>query len=159
VGLVINKPTQLPLVKLFPESAALNNRSENAYIGGPVDMASPALIFHAPKAPKQAMPLYDDVYLSFDAKLISKLMHDPKQTGDLRLFMGRAQWAPEQLQGEALEGSWYSLRAEGEVVFDRDPEHLWNRLHDRARPPSSVENRMSQPSGGQLRTARASPRI
>jgi putative transcriptional regulator len=137
VGLVVNKPSRLPLVKLFPESLALKNRTDNAYVGGPVDIAAPALVFHSPKPSKQAMLLYDDVYLSFDLKFITKLLRDPKQSGDFRLFLGRAQWAPEQLQGEALEGSWYSLRAEGDVIFDRDSDHVWKRLHDRAGPPPS----------------------
>ena len=35
VGLVVNKPTRLPLQKLFPKSPALKNRSENAYLGAP----------------------------------------------------------------------------------------------------------------------------
>jgi len=35
VGLVVNKPTRLPLVKIFPESPALKDRTENAYMGGP----------------------------------------------------------------------------------------------------------------------------
>jgi putative transcriptional regulator len=142
VGLVVNKPTRLPLLKLFPEIPALKDRSQNAYLGGPVDMGAPTLLFHARKPSKQAMLLYDDVYLSFDAKFISRFLQDRKQTGDLRLFLGRAQWAPEQLEGETLRGSWYSLRAEGEVLFDRDSEHLWKRMHERARPPTSVENRM-----------------
>jgi putative transcriptional regulator len=144
VGLVVNKPTQLPLVKIFPKSPDLKNRSDNAYLGGPVDMAAPALAFHSRKPPKQAIPLYDDVYLSFDPKFIAKLIQDPKETGELRLFMGRAQWAPEQLQGEALRGSWYSLRAEGEVIFEHDTEHLWKRLATRAEAPKSVERRMPQ---------------
>jgi len=151
VGLIVNKPTRLRLIELFPKSPTLKNSSQDAYLGGPVDVATPALIFHSPKPPKQAMLLFDDVYLSFDSKFILKLMHDPKQTGDLRLFLGRAQWAPEQLQGEALEGSWYSLRAEGDVIFDRDSEHLWRRLHERARPPASVRNRIPQPGGEQFR--------
>jgi putative transcriptional regulator len=155
VGLIVNRPTRLPLVELFPKSPTLKNSSADAYLGGPVDVETAALIFHAAKAPKQAMLLYDDVYLSFDGKLISRLMQDPKQTGDVRLFLGRAQWAPKQLQDEALEGSWYSLRAEGEVIFDRDSEHLWKRLHERARPPESVENSMPHPSRVRLRTAPA----
>lgn len=142
VGLIINKPTRLSLSKAFPKIPALKDRSDPVYMGGPVEMSTPALIFHAAKIPKQAIPLYDDVYLSFDPKLISKFLEDPKPMGDSRLFMGRAQWAPEQLDGEALEGSWYSLHAEGELIFDRDTEHLWKRLHDRARPASSVEYRM-----------------
>jgi putative transcriptional regulator len=144
VGLVVNKPTLLPLLKIFPKSPALKSRSENAYLGGPVDMAAPALAFHARKPPKQALLLYDDVYLSFDPKFITRLIQDPKETGELRLFMGRAQWAPQQLQGEALRGSWYSLRAEGEVIFDRDTEHLWKRLEERAEAPKSVQELLPQ---------------
>jgi len=159
VGLIVNKPTRLPLKNLFPKSPALKNRSENAYMGGPVDMAAPSLIFHARKPPKQVMLLYDDVYLSFDPQFIERILENPKQTGDLRLFLGRAQWAPEQLQGEALRGSWYSLRAEGEVIFEGDSEHLWNKLHERARPPSNVENRMPHRSDAEPRFAanRSSP--
>jgi len=138
VGIVVNKPSRLPLVKLFPDIPALKDRSDFAFVGGPVDMAAPALAFHSPKPFKQAMLLYGDVYLSFDLKFITKVLHDPKQTGDVRLFLGRAQWAPQQLQGEALEGSWYSLRAEGDVIFDRDSEHVWKLLHDRAGPPPST---------------------
>jgi putative AlgH/UPF0301 family transcriptional regulator len=76
VGLIVNKPTRLPLTKIFPKSSTLKNSPEDAYLGGPVDMATPALVFHAQKPPKQAMLLYEDVYLSFDTKFISKLMQD-----------------------------------------------------------------------------------
>jgi putative transcriptional regulator len=138
VGLVVNKPTRLPILKLFPKSPALRN--ENAYLGGPVDMATPALAFHARNPPKDALLLYDDVYLSFDPDFISELLQDAKQTGGVRLFLGRAQWAPEQLQGEALQGSWDRLRAEGEVIFDRDSEKLWKRMSERAQPPLSTQN-------------------
>lgn len=141
IGLIVNKPTRFPLNKLFPRSPRLRNSIDDAYLGGPVDMSTPALVFHAAKPPKHAMPLYDDVYLTFDGKFISRYLQDPGQSGDVRLFLGRAQWDPKQLQGEALEGSWYSLRAEGAVIFDRDSEHLWKRLHERARPPSDVHNR------------------
>jgi putative transcriptional regulator len=153
VGLIVNKPTKLSLAMLFPDSPALKDSSDDAYLGGPVDTDSAALVFHAAKPPKRALQLYDDVYLSFDGKLISKLLQDPKGTGEMRLFLGRSQWAPKQLQGEALDGSWYSLRAEGSVIFDRDSDHLWKRLHDRAKPPSDVKHHVPPASFGQAKTA------
>jgi putative AlgH/UPF0301 family transcriptional regulator len=155
VGLIVNKPARLRLFELFPKNPILKDSTEDAYLGGPMDVAAPALVFHSQKPPKQALLLYDDVYLSFDSKFIVKLMQDPKQSGDMRLFLGRAQWAPEKLQDEASEGSWYSLRAEGSVIFDRDSEKLWKRMHERARPPASVENRMTHPTKVQFRTAPA----
>ncbi len=158
VGLIVNKPTKLQLVKLFPDSPNLKDSAEAAYLGGPVDPDTGALAFHAAKAPKQAMLLYDDVYLTFDSKLITKLLRDPKQSGDVRLFLGRAQWDPNQLQGEALEGSWYSLRAEGSIIFDHDSANLWKRMHARAQPPSRVEIRPPHPSMAKVRgTTSAAP--
>lgn len=151
VGLVINKPTKLPLLKIFPESPVLKNSSDTAFMGGPVDLGTPALVFHSTNPPRDAMPLYDDVYLSFDPELISRRLKDPKQSGDLRLFLGRAQWAPAQLQGEAMEGSWYNLRAEGNVILDHDCEHLWDRLHGRAKPALTTRNWLAQPSTAELR--------
>ena len=156
VGLIINKPTRLPLSKVFPDSPAVKQRVGNAYMGGPVDIQSPALLLHAPKPPRNALRLYDDVYLSLDPDVISRLLEDSNQTGELRLFLGRSQWAPEQLQGEALRGSWYSLRAEGDVLFDHDYEHIWNRMHERARPPADVKNWMILPAVRILRWDQAS---
>jgi putative transcriptional regulator len=142
VGIVVNKPTRLPLSQLFPKSSALKNRSELVYLGGPVDMEVPALIFHSANPPEKAIPIYDGVYLTFDGKLILKELEDPKPEGEMRVFMGRAQWAPMQLDGEALEGSWYSLRTEGDVIFDHDSDSLWKRLHDRARPSGHIDYRV-----------------
>jgi putative transcriptional regulator len=159
VGLIINKPTQLHLNELFPKSRVLKKRVDTAYLGGPVDTDSAALVFHSSKPYEQAMLLYDDVYVSFDLKFISARLRDPEQRGDLRLFLGRAQWAPKQLQAEAFRGSWYSLRAQGDVIFEKDSEHLWQRLHDLARSRSNAQNflpegppeQFQRPSSGYLR--------
>lgn len=153
VGLIINKPSKVTLHELFPGSRLLKNRPDIAYIGGPVDLEAGALVFHAAKPPNRAMLLYDDVYVSFDGKFITARLRDAKQTGDLRLFLGRAQWAPAQLEAEAFRGSWYSLRAEGNVIFEQDSEEVWKRMHDRAQPRSDVENRLPQTPRGMFEAA------
>jgi putative transcriptional regulator len=142
VGLILNKPTQIPLAKLFPGNRLLKERTDTAYVGGPIEPDVAALVFHSPRPFDQALLLYDDVYVTFDLKFITARLKDPKQTGDVRLFLGRAQWDPKQLQDEAFDGSWYSLRAEGQVIFEGDSAKLWQRMHSRARPPSNVQNLM-----------------
>ena len=101
VGMIVNKPAPPPLVKILQQSPLFKSRTDIAYFGGPVDMTDLAVAFHTAKPPKTAIPLYDDVYLTFDGDFIMKLLRDPKQSGEMRLFLGRSQWAPEQLQGEA----------------------------------------------------------
>lgn len=141
VGIIVNKPTHIPLGKLFPKSPALKNRVEAAYFGGPVDIESPSLIFRSAKAAKHAIRLAGDVYVTFDPGLIEARFRDPKGAKDLRLFLGRAQWAPGQLQNEMLRGGWYSLRAEGSLIFSAHPEGVWRTLLERAQPGTVVEYR------------------
>ncbi len=145
VGLIVNKPTRITLLRLYPDSVALKDSAAKAYFGGPVDIGSPTLLFHSSKPPKHALSLFRDAYLTFDPDLISTLMNDPQPRGDLRLILGRAQWGPEQLQNEMREGSWDKLEAEGDLIFDSDSEHLWRRLHDRAQPRLEIRNFLREP--------------
>jgi putative AlgH/UPF0301 family transcriptional regulator len=78
--------------------------------------------------------LFGDVYVSFDRDFIKELLKDPEKTPDLRLFVGRSQWAPAQLQNEMVVGAWYSVRAETNLIFSASPQYLWRKLFERAEP-------------------------
>jgi putative transcriptional regulator len=39
--------------------------------------------------------------------------------------MGRAGWAPGQLEAELETGAWAIARADERVVFDEDPRQKW----------------------------------
>ncbi len=142
VGLIINKPTRLTLGKLFPESPALKNRTEPAYFGGPVDVRVPSVVFHSVTAPERALRLYGNVYLTFDPDLITTLLKNSQEASTPRLFLGRAQWAPAQLQNEMRQGAWYRVRAEGNLIFSSNPQRLWRTLHDRAAPSKYIQYRI-----------------
>jgi putative transcriptional regulator len=142
VGLIINKPTRMTLGKLFPESPALKDRTEPAYFGGPVGVRVPSVVFHSRTAPERALRLYGNVYLTFDPDLITTAFQNSQQASSPRLFLGRAQWAPAQLQNEIRVGSWYRIEAEGDLIFTSDPERLWRTLHDRAAPSKYIKYRL-----------------
>jgi len=128
VGLIINRPASVPLSQIFPDDKALKNRSEVAYFGGPVEPMAPGVIFRSSKAAKQATLLFGDVYASFDPKFIEELMKKREKKQDLHLFVGRSQWAPEQLQFEIAAGAWDSVHAETKLIFSSSPESLWRNL-------------------------------
>jgi len=134
VGLILNKPARVALSDIFPDDQAFENRSETAYFGGPVDPRAPGVVFRSSKPDKQATLLFGDVYVSFDPDLIRELLKEPKKTPDLRLFVGRSQWAPAQLQNEMAMGAWYSVRAETNLIFSATTQYLWRKLLDRAEP-------------------------
>ncbi|TAM78743.1 MAG: YqgE/AlgH family protein [Acidobacteria bacterium] len=152
VGLIINKPTRVTVGKLFPDSPELKNQTDHAYFGGPVEIRTPSVVFRSQKALDNAVRLSGNVYLTFDPDLISSVFQSAKPGSGLRLFLGRAQWAPGQLENEIRMGGWYKIEADGDLVFSADPDDLWPRLHARAAPSKYIRYRL--PSGGSYRSTR-----
>jgi len=134
VGLILNKSACVNLSGIFSDDEVLRNRSETTYFGGPVDPRTPGVLFRSSELPKRAELLFADVYLSFDPEFISELLKDPKKSSNLRLFLGRSQWAPAQLQNEMDVGAWYSVQAETSLIFSSKPQYLWRKLFERAEP-------------------------
>jgi putative transcriptional regulator len=134
VGLILNKPARIALSDIFPDDQALENRTETVYFGGPVDPRAPGVVFRSSKAAKQATLLFGDIYVSFNPDFIRDLLKEPEKTPDLRLFVGRSQWAAAQLQNEMAMGAWLSVRAETNLIFSLSPQYLWRKLFDRAEP-------------------------
>jgi len=134
VGLIVNRPARVSLSEIFPKDNVLKNRSETAYFGGPVDPQALGIVFRSSKPAKQAALLFGDVYVSFDPDFIKEVLKNPEKTPDLRLFVGRSQWVPAQLQNEVVKGAWYSVRAETNLIFSASPQYLWRKLFERAEP-------------------------
>jgi putative transcriptional regulator len=145
VGLIINRPTRLTLSRLFPDSPELKARTEHAYFGGPVDVRTPSVVFRSEKKPDNAVRLFGNVYLTFDSDLISSAFKSSKPGSGPRMFLGRAQWAPGQLENEIRLGGWYRIKAEGDLVFSPDPDNLWQTLHARAAPSKYIRFRPLSP--------------
>lgn len=153
VGLIINKPTRVTLGKLFPDTPEFKNRTDPAYFGGPVDIRIPSVVFHWQSAPENAVQLYGNVYLTFDHDLIARVFGKNQGPAQPRMFLGRAQWAPGQLQNEIARGSWYQVHADSDLIFTSQPDSLWRVLHARAAPSKYIRYRL--PPGKSQRVARS----
>ena len=138
VGLIVNKPTRVPLHDLFPDTS-LPKRDASAYFGGPVEVAARSALFRSATAPKNAIKVFGDVYVTFDPATIAARVESLQQAPQTRVFVGRAQWAPTQLEDETTEGSWYSLRADADAIFDPDGEGAWRKMLGRVEPRPFVE--------------------
>ena len=44
------------------------------------------------------------------------------------MYAGYSGWGAEQLQRETMSGAWSVLDGDAKVVFDRNPDTLWDRL-------------------------------
>jgi putative AlgH/UPF0301 family transcriptional regulator len=140
VGLIINKPSKIKVRDLFPDSPELQKLDTMAYFGGPVDanVGVRSAVFRSKTPPSKAILVFGDVYVSFDPNAIVALEQDPKQAATLRVFVGRAQWAPVQFQNEVAAGAWHSLHGGADSIFTTLPDMLWQRLIEQAEPRSLV---------------------
>ena len=138
VGLIINKPVQISLADVFPDDKALAAMTDMIYFGGPVDPDSIGAVFRTQKPPKAAIALFGDVYATFDEDTVKDLLKKKDRPQELRLFLGRAQWSPTQLQNEALAGSWYNLQGPSNLIFSAEPRYVWRTLFQLAEPSPLV---------------------
>lgn len=125
VGLVVNRPTEIPVARLFPDLKRLAQLPDKVYFGGPVELGSVWFLFRATKAPEHAVRAFGGIYLSADRKLLLQLLGRDKPMDELRIFIGHSGWAPGQLEAEIARGAWTLEHADPEAIFKRKSEHPW----------------------------------
>jgi putative transcriptional regulator len=138
VGVIINKPTHVLLRDMFPDSKSLAKQDTTAYFGGPVELDEPGAIFRSKTPPKKATAVFGDVYVTFDSATIASLAEDSQQGSTVRIFLGRSQWDPEQLQNEMAKGAWYSTDDDAKLIFNSHPDAVWRALLKRLEPQPLV---------------------
>ena len=125
IGLVVNRPTEISVARLFPDLKKLAALHDKVYFGGPVDLESVWFLFRAAKAPEHAIQAFAGIYLSSSRDLLGQLLGREKPMDGLRIFIGHSGWAPGQLEAEIARGAWTLERAEPDSVFKGRPEHPW----------------------------------
>ena len=125
IGLVVNRPTEIPVARLFPDFKRLTPLHDKVYFGGPVDLESVWFLFRAAKPPEHAVQAFAGIYLSSSRDLLQQLLGREKPMDGLRIFIGHSGWAPGQLEAEIARGAWTLERAEPDAIFKGRPEHPW----------------------------------
>ena len=125
VGVIVNRPTQIPIARLFPDLKPLARLPDRVYFGGPVELESVWFLFRAVKPPQHAVQAFDGVCISSDRQLLLSLLGRDKPLEGLRIFIGHAGWAPGQLETEIADGAWSLQRADAEAIFNGKSEAPW----------------------------------
>lgn len=134
VGVILNRPTSLPLRELLSGDYATHNYRDRLYFGGPVMRQAIVALFRAPTPPAApAFHVLKQVYLSMHPDNIRGLLSQPGR--GYRLYAGFAGWAPRQLEGELFRADWFVLPADERLLFRKDPEGLWEELVRKASGP------------------------
>jgi putative transcriptional regulator len=125
IGVIVNRPTQVPVSRLFPDLKRLLPLHDKLYFGGPVDFGSVWFLFRASTQPKDAILVVDGVYISAKRELLHQLLDRDKPMDGLRIFVGHSGWAPGQLEAEIASGAWTLGRAKSDEIFSDKSEHPW----------------------------------
>jgi putative transcriptional regulator len=126
VGLVINRKSEIPLSRIFPDIK--HATADPVYIGGPVGIGVGQALLRLPAKTDEARQVSGDIYATGDKDLIEKTVSSRAQPSRFRLYFGYAGWAPGQLEAEIRLGAWTVLKNRSKITFDDDPDSLWDRL-------------------------------
>ena len=125
IGVIVNRPTQIPISRLFPDVKRLAQVHDKVYFGGPVEVDTVWFLFRAKKPPAHAIQALDGVCISASLDLLEKLLARDKPMDGLRIYIGHAGWAPGQLEAEIARGSWTLEHAQSDAIFNGKSEHPW----------------------------------
>jgi putative transcriptional regulator len=132
LGVVLNRPTKVPVGQVLEQWTELATDPSVVFRGGPVSPNSALALALIPgkdeplgwRALDGAPALARLGLLDLDTppRLLAPAI------SSLRVYAGYAGWSPGQLQAEIDEGAWCVLTGEPGDVFSADPERLWRRV-------------------------------
>jgi len=143
-GLVLNRPSHVPVARLFPDMATLAGLPDTIYVGGPVAMNQVSFLFRSDGEPPESVLVMKGLYVSDSASLLRSLLARADPMEGLRVFAGSSGWGPSQLEAEMLRGDWRRIPGDLNAIFTKRPESLWQELDGRA---SSIQARTSLEPG------------
>jgi putative transcriptional regulator len=129
LGVVLNRPTEVPVDQVLQPWTALVTGPSVVFRGGPVSPNS-ALALALAQGTEEPLG-----WRSLDSSpLMSRIglvdLDAPPELlaggiSSLRVFAGYAGWGAGQLRAEISEGAWYVLTGEPSDAFYAEPERLW----------------------------------
>jgi len=128
MGLIVNRRTEVPLSRVFEDLKSAKGRSDQIYLGGPVELTTVMALVKTTAKPADAQSVFGDVYLIASKTSLEKALADRTDPAAFHVFVGYAGWGPGQLEREVDLGAWNIMNAEAPLVFHPDPESVWPRL-------------------------------
>jgi putative transcriptional regulator len=127
IGLIVNRRSNVPLSEVFP---ALKSAAASVYTGGPIAIGIRALLRSRSK-PEPGLHVFGDVSMISNRRVMEDLGRAGTSGSDFRVYAGYVGWSTQQLKNEVALGLWRVLPGDASVVFDLNPEKVWDRLMSR----------------------------
>jgi putative transcriptional regulator len=118
IGIVLNYPTDLPVVDHLPEISSHVSEPKVVFLGGPVQPDAAIALGRSPSGRFMTPSMFGDVGVVDVTDL-------PDDIGHLRIYAGYAGWSPGQLEDELAEGSWWVMTPRPGALFAPTTHALW----------------------------------
>ena len=129
LGLVLNRPTDVPVSAALPGWEAIATDPAVLHVGGPVEEQSAWCLGrahdHDPELVIGFVPVLGDLGL-VDLELEPHDLQPMLHAG--RLYAGYSGWGPGQLEHELAQDAWFVVDAEPDDPFLPDGAALWTRI-------------------------------
>jgi len=127
MGLIVNRPTTIPLSRLLPGPEQASSGAAMAFIGGPVEPSTVLALLRSKSPRSDGRRVVGDVHLVSTRDALNETIAAGVTPDRVRVYVGYAGWGAGQLEHETAEGGWHVLAADAGVVFDPDPASTWRR--------------------------------
>lgn len=132
LGVVLNRPTEVPVDRVLPPWATLVTGPSVVFQGGPVALDSALALARVPGDEEPLGWRALDGVPALSRLGLVDLDAPPEvlaaEVTEFRVFAGYAGWSAGQLRSEIEEGAWFVLPSEPHDVFIDDPERLWREV-------------------------------
>jgi putative transcriptional regulator len=128
MGIVVNRPLQeRPLAALLE---ALGEKADGAtgnvriFAGGPVQPELGFVLHSAEYRRADTTEIDGHVAMTLSREILRDIAANrgPKQS---LVAFGYAGWAPGQLEGELVQGVWFTAPADAKLIFEEERERVW----------------------------------
>jgi putative transcriptional regulator len=127
LGIVLNRPTDTPIVDAVPEWAALASPPAVVYLGGPVGVGTIIAL-----ASTRGDDLPTGTVRISDRLVVVDLATDPEALAPVvsavRVWTGYAGWTGGQLEAEIAQEAWFVVEADDADATTSEPNLLWRAV-------------------------------
>jgi putative transcriptional regulator len=127
MGLIVNRPTRVPLRELLPGLDDSLTKEMRFYSGGPVQPEAILALVRTSWPSDSARRVLADVYITGALDDVRAALGVKDPGGTLKVFSGYSGWGKGQLEAEVRAGAWVMDRADARSVFTPDAD-LWQRV-------------------------------
>ena len=128
LGIVINRPTEMNITEVLPQVPVLEGQAHRIFSGGPVQKNSLLILYRLHQEVEGTHPVLDGVYLGGNMETLERMLEGPDQDESFRAYLGYSGWAPGQLENEMEMGSWLTMPARPDLVFDINATQVWGEV-------------------------------